>query len=153
MRTIIASKFILNLPWWWPPCVLLSRQDNGLQVYLGVHLITCSKCISILTHPLPWSVSPNLLCHGVLKQWGYKPESIVSPVDRTSCNIEREFVRQIRFRWWLWTATWLWGIALVAWIYEGSARFSDDAHKLCGSINAQQECMGPSAGKDRVYNV
>ena len=36
------------------------------------------------------------------------------------------------------------------WIYKGSARVLEEPHKLCGSMKARQECVGPGAVKDTV---
>jgi len=51
----------------------------------------------------------------------------------------------------IWQGTCPCGTAQFSWIFEGSALVSEEPHRLSGSMNDGQECLGPRAGKDRLH--
>jgi len=59
--SILASKCLSKLTWWWPSSVSLGSHNHGLHVYLLVHLIMPFICISKLAQSCPLSASLSSL--------------------------------------------------------------------------------------------
>jgi len=159
-RSITASECISNLAQFQPPSVSRNSHDYGLQVHLLIHSITASKCISKLARLRPPSSNDHSLQVYVETRSTMASECI-SKFTRSRCGEALELQgRQPIMKTPPHLAWHPKGIRENErfWLEDHRKRVrgsegipsDNEPHKLCGSMKAQQECMKPRAGKDRL---